>query len=1065
VLASVIPRLRRIARNEHVHAAAILALMLVLFFWEPISRHSTCYLSAADLLQDFSLLKVETGHVSGNALLSDSVTEMKPWRMFNREELGAGRFPLWNHLNATGCPHFANYQSAVVSPYSIPYYLFDVKTALIAVSFLKLFSLGFLTYLFLRQIRLSLAPALVGATAFMFAGHNVLLLTFPHVGALVVLPGGFLFVERAIQKHVAGESYASDLAWLALVILTGALAGNPEPFYFGLLLTGAYALVRLASTWIATRKEPRALRRLLPLGLALLLCSVLAIGMASFQMLPFLEYLVNSRVFEQRSNVQTPLDPHFWPLAMFPNILGNPASSYILDYSVPPPNFELVNTAHINGLICCFALLAVWFVLRNRYVRFFWIAGAAWACYAYDFFGASRWFELLPTLDMAPMNRSQGIWLFCLACLAALFLEELLRQPARRDWFGALLIVLAAATFLVIFSGGAHRLIVEYSKYPSPNHDKFAEYVPGRVAVVLRYFCAGALLAAGLLLFRSQRLRRVLALGLVLAVFFPTGWHWRNYEPACEDRFFYAETPMLADLKSCVGEERVAILGEDSIPPMANLAWRINLLSNYDGMWVRDFDKLYRQLFGETYNWRPMVKGSARGLQLMATPWVLAKWNWNFLDSGMSAVLRNERTRLVRQEILPGQDARQVFKCHENNLGAVEVYLSAYPQFSNRTYKFQLYELESGRLVSEQAFTTDEVRSTIYTRDQRRFPLDRHANPLGREVVFTFAPEANSRGKRYRYVISAQDGQPGDCLYAWSFNVRAYDGGEAQMGNAVLPGEMWFDFSYNQDRFELVKQIGEYGLYRFKDALPVFHAVGGAVHVADERECLALLNSPLLDLKNMVVLIDPASSTTGPARTPASKDAGRLIKVADAVQVYYVLNDGKSMVWIENEAMFLANKFRWEDVQTVPQEEFERFTILTQASDLARELGLNTVAPLETLGSTPVMLEQSPTSYRMKITRENPGWLVISQARYPGWKARIDGEEVPLLRANFAFNALALPRGESEIEFSYEPLSLRIGLALSAASALLGLLLLRRYGRARRPTSALASGPAAASTH
>jgi uncharacterized membrane protein YfhO len=83
----------------------------------------------------------------------------------------------------------------------------------------------------------------------------------------------------------------------------------------------------------------------------------------------------------------------------------------------------------------------------------------------------------------------------------------------------------------------------------------------------------------------------------------------------------------------------------------------------------------------------------------------------------------------------------------------------------------------------------------------------------------------------------------------------------------------------------------------------------------------------------------------------------------------------------------------------------------------------------------------------MRITRQHPGWLVISQARYPGWKARIDGVEVPLLRANYAFNAIALPRGTSEIEYSYEPASLRLGILLSVASALIGLLLLQRYAR------------------
>ena len=51
------------------------------------------------------------------------------------------------------------------------------------------------------------------------------------------------------------------------------------------------------------------------------------------------------------------------------------------------------------------------------------------------------------------------------------------------------------------------------------------------------------------------------------------------------------------------------------------------------------------------------------------------------------------------------------------------------------------------------------------------------------------------------------------------------------------------------------------------------------------------------------------------------------------------------------------------------------------------------------------------------------------------------------MRANYAFDAIALPQGESEIEFSYEPTSLRLGLWISAASALAGALLFWRLGR------------------
>jgi hypothetical protein len=437
---------------------------------------------------------------------------------------------------------------------------------------------------------------------------------------------------------------------------------------------------------------------------------------------------------------------------------------------------------------------------------------------------------------------------------------------------------------------------------------------------------------------------------------------------------------------------------------------------------------------------------------------VLAKWNWNFLDSGLTDLLRSRDSHLVRHEILPGREAGQTFKCHEDGLQAVVFYLSALPAARSHEFLFQLRSQEDGSVLYQQKITTDEIRSTIHSRDQRRFPLDRGANPLGREVVFRFPPVAGSRGKSFEATLSTADAPQGESVFCWSFTLRAYGEGQARSGREELAGEMWFDYSCTQDHFELVKQIGDYGLYRLKNALPVFHAVGGAVHAVDEKECLGLLRTPHFDAANMVVLLDDPAAGPPPAKAPASKDAGRLIKLADGVRVYYVLDDGRSMVWIENEATFLANKFRWDAIETITPEEFARFQIVQDDPQLAQKLGLNTVAPAEAEGSTPQMLEQSPTHYRMKLARKNPGWLVISQARYPGWKARIGGKEVPLLRANYAFDAIELPAGESEIEFSYEPLSFRLGLWISALSAFVGLLLLARLARSPHQRNVPATG-------
>jgi len=62
--------------------------------------------------------------------------------------------------------------------------------------------------------------------------------------------------------------------------------------------------------------------------------------------------------------------------------------------------------------------------------------------------------------------------------------------------------------------------------------------------------------------------------------------------------------------------------------------------------------------------------------------------------------------------------------------------------------------------------------------------------------------------------------------------------------------------------------------------------------------------------------------------------------------------------------------------------------------------------------------------------------VVLSDAHYPGWEARLDGAPVRVLRANTLFRAVAVPPGPHRIELVYRPASLRWGLALAGAAAL-----------------------------
>ncbi len=68
---------------------------------------------------------------------------------------------------------------------------------------------------------------------------------------------------------------------------------------------------------------------------------------------------------------------------------------------------------------------------------------------------------------------------------------------------------------------------------------------------------------------------------------------------------------------------------------------------------------------------------------------------------------------------------------------------------------------------------------------------------------------------------------------------------------------------------------------------------------------------------------------------------------------------------------------------------------------------------------------------------DTPGFLVFGDLLYPGWKAFIGDREVPIHRANYLFRAVRLDPGTSKVRFEYRPASFRLGLVLSAATALM----------------------------
>ncbi|MCX7854433.1 MAG: YfhO family protein [Anaerolineae bacterium] len=79
-----------------------------------------------------------------------------------------------------------------------------------------------------------------------------------------------------------------------------------------------------------------------------------------------------------------------------------------------------------------------------------------------------------------------------------------------------------------------------------------------------------------------------------------------------------------------------------------------------------------------------------------------------------------------------------------------------------------------------------------------------------------------------------------------------------------------------------------------------------------------------------------------------------------------------------------------------------------------------------------------PERVEIEVELTAPGYLVLTDADYPGWRAWVDGEEVPIVTADLLFRAIYLDPGRHRVEFRFQPRSLWLGGALSLG-ALVGI--------------------------
>jgi hypothetical protein len=78
-----------------------------------------------------------------------------------------------------------------------------------------------------------------------------------------------------------------------------------------------------------------------------------------------------------------------------------------------------------------------------------------------------------------------------------------------------------------------------------------------------------------------------------------------------------------------------------------------------------------------------------------------------------------------------------------------------------------------------------------------------------------------------------------------------------------------------------------------------------------------------------------------------------------------------------------------------------------------------------------------PDSITLSVEAAAPALLFLSEVYYPGWKAFIDGHATRILRGDYLFRVLEVPKGRHEVRLEFDPWTIKAGTGISLLTLLL----------------------------
>lgn len=487
-----------------------------------------------------------------NSGLSDVVSQIIPWKIFNGQELRAGRVPLWNPYNLAGTPHLGNWQSGALYPTTLLFLIFSDQVAWSLHILLQPLLAGIFMILFLRQLRITDSASLIGGIVFAYGGFMTTWLEWGTLGhALLWLPLALYGIQR---KKEEGRGKKGLI--LTIFALTMSLfAGHPQ--------TSIYVIITVTGYYIY-----RNIKNTTKFSLFLVPCSLFLIPLllASPQIFPSIQVYSESarNLVDGRSWAKAFLiKPAGLLTFLAPDFFGNPTTGN---------SWSDFSYVEMSGYIGIVALLLALVGACKTSLKFFALIIPAAIILATDNSVSRLLIDLkLPIISDSSPARIMGLIDFSLAVLAAfgldsftgLIKEKKIKSLNSRIYFIAA--IMAGMWLWTFVSTNPNALVARRNLI-----------FPSAILMVFSTAFGGSMILKKMNIVNNKGLSLLLVSCFLFLVSLDLFRFHHKFTPYSDVKNWYPEVPVITKLKSSSGR----IFG--TLEANLNLPFRLKSIDGYD---------------------------------------------------------------------------------------------------------------------------------------------------------------------------------------------------------------------------------------------------------------------------------------------------------------------------------------------------------------------------------------------------------------------------------------------------------------------------------------------------